>query len=87
MIADGTVGSSNIDPFSLLLAREANVVVQDKAFATELRSDIMLSIQEGTHQVLPQEWAKGEIMKRFASWLAYGLVRVFVGVIGYSKEQ
>ena len=82
-----TVGSSNIDPFSLLLAREANVVVQDKAFATELRSDIMLSIQEGTHQVLPQEWAKGEIMKRFASWLAYGLVRVFVGVIGYSKEQ
>jgi cardiolipin synthase len=82
-----TVGSSNIDPFSLLLAREANVVVQDKAFATELRSDIMLSIQDGTHQVLPQEWAKGEIMKRFASWIAYGLVRVFVGVIGYSKEQ
>ena len=28
-----TVGSSNIDPFSLLLAREANVVVDDAAFS------------------------------------------------------
>ena len=27
-----TVGSSNIDPFSLLLSREANVVVDDEAF-------------------------------------------------------
>jgi phosphatidylserine/phosphatidylglycerophosphate/cardiolipin synthase-like enzyme len=28
-----TVGSSNIDPFSLLLSREANVVVHDRVFA------------------------------------------------------
>ena len=82
-----TVGSSNIDPFSLLLAREANIVVQDKVFANELRTDIMLSIQDGTYHVSAQEWAKGHAMKRFASWLAYGLVRVFVGIIGYSKEQ
>jgi cardiolipin synthase len=27
------VGSSNLDPLSLLLAREANVVVEDAAFA------------------------------------------------------
>ena len=32
-----TVGSSNIDPFSLLLAREANLVVRDEPFARELR--------------------------------------------------
>ena len=35
-VVDGhwaTVGSSNIDPFSLLLAREANIVVNDAAFA------------------------------------------------------
>ena len=35
-----TVGSSNIDPFSLLLAREANVVVDDEAFASELRASL-----------------------------------------------
>jgi cardiolipin synthase len=32
-----TVGSSNIDPFSLLLAKEANVVIRDDRFAGELR--------------------------------------------------
>ncbi len=82
-----TVGSSNIDPFSLLLAREANVIVQDKAFANELRADIMQSILNGTFQVEAEDWAKGHFVRRFASWLAFGLVRLFVGLIGYSKEQ
>ena len=82
-----TVGSSNIDPFSLLLAREANVVVKDKTFAKALRIDIMQSIQDGAYQVLAQEWTNRHIFKRFLSWLAYGLVRLFVGLIGYSKEQ
>ena len=82
-----TVGSSNIDPFSLLLAREANVIVKDEHFATELRSDIMQSIQDGAYHVLPKEWSNRHIFKRFLSWLAYGLVRAFVGLIGYSKQQ
>ncbi len=82
-----TVGSSNIDPFSLFLAREANVLVQDTAFASELRTDIISTIQEGAHRVSAQEWARGNLVKRIASWLAYGLVRVFLGVIGYSNER
>lgn len=82
-----TVGSSNIDPFSLLLAREANIVVKDKTFAKELHTDIMQSIQDGAYQVLPQEWTNRHTFRRFLSWLAYGLVRLFLGLIGYSKEQ
>jgi cardiolipin synthase len=82
-----TVGSSNIDPFSLLLAREANIIVKDKHFALELRSDIMQSIQAGAYHVLENEWSNRHIFKRFLSWLAYGLVRAFVGLIGYSKQQ
>ena len=81
-----TVGSSNIDPFSLLLAREANVVVQDKNFAAELRTDIMLSIQNGAYHVSSHEWTRGHTIKRFVSWIAFGLVRVFVGLIGNAKE-
>ncbi|HYN55280.1 MAG TPA: cardiolipin synthase ClsB, partial [Methylotenera sp.] len=68
-------------------AREANVVVQDKIFAETLRTDIMLAIQDGTYQVSPQEWANGHLIKRLVSWLAYGLVRGFLGMIGHSKEQ
>ena len=82
-----TIGSSNIDPFSLLLAREANVVVLDVEFAHELRTDILASIQEGAYRVESHEWKDGNIIKRLASWLAYGFVRVFLGVIGYSNER
>jgi cardiolipin synthase len=32
-----TVGSSNLDPFSLLLSMEANVVVDDEGFAKKLK--------------------------------------------------
>ncbi len=82
-----TVGSSNIDPFSLLLAREANVIVKDKGFTAELRSDIMRSIEEDAYHVEAQEWQNRHMFKRLLSWFAYGLMRVFVGLIGYSKQQ
>ena len=82
-----TVGSSNIDPFSMMLAREANIMVQDKAFADELRSDILGSIREGAFKVSAQDWSQGNKLKRFLSWLVYGLVRLFMGIIGYSNER
>jgi cardiolipin synthase len=82
-----TVGSSNIDPFSLLLGHEANILVQDTLFAEELRASIKISIQEGASRISTQEWTQGNITKRFISWVAYGLVRVLLGVIGHSNEQ
>lgn len=82
-----TVGSSNIDPFSLLLGHEANVMVQNEAFAQKLRASIQLSMQEGAYRIQPEEWARGNIVKRFISWVAYGLVRGFLGIIGHAAEQ
>ncbi|MEQ1599292.1 MAG: cardiolipin synthase ClsB [Methylotenera sp.] len=80
-----TVGSSNIDPFSLLLAHEANVVVQDAAFASELGAEINASIQ-GAHHITSHDWEHGSKLKHFTSWVAYAFVRVFLGIIGYSNE-
>lgn len=82
-----TVGSSNIDPFSLLLAREANVVVSDKIFATELRADILSTVQDGASKLSHEDWRHRHLAGRFASWLAYGFLRLFLGLIGYSNEQ
>ena len=82
-----TVGSSNIDPFSLLLSREANIVVTNSAFAIELRTDIIDSIKKGAYLISPQEWVRSNMMLRFISWLAYGVVRVLLGLIGFSNEQ
>lgn len=81
-----TVGSSNIDPFSLLLAKEANVLVLDNHFANELRADIILSINIGARRISPQDWEQGHIIKRFTSWMVYGLVRVLLGFIGHTSE-
>ncbi len=39
-----TVGSSNIDPLSLLLNLEANVFVRDRAFAAQLRHEIEIAL-------------------------------------------
>ncbi len=78
-----TVGSSNIDPFSLLLAREANIFIKNSAFTTELKTDIQAQISNGGVKITPQVWGKASLFKRLASWLAYGIVRFFIGIIGY----
>jgi cardiolipin synthase len=81
-----TVGSSNIDPLSLLLALEANVVVQDTNFAHTLSTEIISLIENGAQRVTTEDWARESKLKRFFSWIAYGVVRFFLGVIGYSNE-
>jgi cardiolipin synthase A/B len=47
-----TVGSSNIDPFSLLLSREANVVVHDRAFAGQLQASLENAMARGAHRII-----------------------------------
>lgn len=82
-----TVGSSNIDPFSLLLAREANLVVQDQSFATELRGDIQLHLQRDAVQVLPEHIRRAGFVLRSMVWACYGLVRLLLGVTGYGGRK
>jgi cardiolipin synthase len=77
-----TVGSSNIDPFSLLLAREANVVVYDQVFAKALRVSLRQAMATGAHPIERQAWSHIPWQQRFASWAVYGLVRLLMGVLG-----
>ena len=84
-VVDGhwaTVGSSNIDPFSLLLAREANVVVEDRRFAVELRASLRAAIERGARVVVKTRWFKQPLWRRLAIWAGYGLARLTVGVLG-----
>jgi len=82
-----TVGSSNIDPLSLLLAREGNVVVHDQAFAQELRLSLEQAITRGARQIERQAWSHIGWRQRFASWLVYGLVRLLMGVLGLAARE
>ena len=78
-----TVGSSNIDPFSLLLAREANVLVRDKAFALQLRDSLQKAMREGALEITATEYLSHP--RRLFGWLAYGLLRMAAGIAGYGK--
>jgi len=82
-----TVGSSNIDPFSLLLAREANVVVRDRAFATRLRSSLEQAMSQGAANLSMDDWKRKPWLHRVTSWLAYGLVRLMIGLAGYGGQH
>jgi cardiolipin synthase len=82
-----TVGSSNIDPFSLLMAREANVVVEDTEFAGGLRSHLVALIQQGARPVVRERWSKQPFVARSLAWLSYGLFRLTSGMLGYAKEH
>jgi len=70
-----TVGSSNIDPYSLLLAREANVAVYDAAFARTLRVSVERAIREHSRCVQRESFVGRGMLRRAINWLAYGCVR------------
>jgi cardiolipin synthase len=82
-----TVGSSNIDPFSLLLAREANIVVEDIRFASELRSSLQRAMQDGARQVRRESWRRRPLPARFAHWTCYGFARLLTGLFAYGQAQ
>lgn len=77
-----TVGSSNIDPFSFVLSREANVVVDDAKLCRELKAAINDLIEDGSRRVQFKQWQKRPLFKRAADWLAYGLGRLIMGMLG-----
>ncbi len=81
------VGSSNIDPFSLLMSREANIEIDDANFAIQLKHELQQSIDQGSSQVTFNGWQQGHTMRRFFSWVIYGLVRLMIGVSGYSSNR
>ena len=77
-----TVGSSNLDPLSLLLAREANVVVEDPAFARELRTQLEQAIEQGGVRVDPKTYADRSWRLRLLDRVAFGLMRLALFLTG-----
>jgi len=87
-VVDGswaTVGSSNIDPFSLLLAREANLVVQHAGFAEELRTSLLTAIANDAVRVGERYALKRNWVDRLISRLSYVVVRLMIGMLGYGR--
>ena len=75
------VGSSNIDPFSLLLAREANVFVADEGFSTALRASLMDAVAKA-RKLPPLAWKRLPLLQRARIWVAYGFARLLMSLAG-----
>jgi cardiolipin synthase len=82
-----TVGSSNIDPFSLLFSHEANVVVDDEGFAATLAESLKRTMVTDGLPILPSNWKNQPAWFRAMSWLSYGLLRLVMGISGYAREN
>ncbi len=77
-----TVGSSNLDPLSLLLAREANVVIEDRVFAGELRDSLCAAIAGHGRRLDPVAYSQRPWGQRILDHLAHALMRLAIFVTG-----
>lgn len=83
-VVDGhwaTVGSSNVDPFSLLLARESNVVIEDAGFCATLRQSLVDETADGG--VLIRKDARRPLFERLRIRASYELVRLIANSVGF----
>ena len=74
-----TVGSSNLDPLSLSLNLEANVILRDREFATHLRERLEHLIEHECQLVPPQPKPRWEWWRRLRTTLLFHLLRRFPG--------
>ena len=77
-----TVGSSNLDPLSLLLAREANIVIQDAAFAQSLRQRLLLTMANEGKRVDAVQMANRPWSQRINELIAFAVMRMGLWLFG-----
>ena len=80
-----SVGSSNIDPFSLLFAREANVFVDDPGFARELCRSLEDAMRGGASRLAARQWREQPLLTRLRIWVGYGLARLAISLAGLER--
>ena len=87
-VIDGVsvVGSSNLDPFSLLLARETNIVVDDAGFTSTLTHSLERAFAQGSQIVEPSLYHERSLFARALDACAYMLLRVGVALSGKGAQ-
>ena len=85
-VVDGrwaTVGSSNLDPLSLLLAREANVVTTDVRFAQDLRARLLQAFEHGARPLDADALRRRPWSQRVLDRVAHALMRTLLFLTGH----
>ncbi len=82
-----TIGSSNIDPLSLLLAREANIFVLDMAFASILHADLRRRLAQDSVEIRLDDLHQAHPIQRLLPWMAFGITRLLMAISGYGRSR
>lgn len=67
---------------SLLLAREANVVVEDAAFAADLRQRLVQAMEQSGRRMEPARYAGRPLRQRVLDQVAHALMRLALWITG-----
>src|SRR3546814_7566311 len=78
-----TVGSSNLDPLSLFLNLEANLVVRDAPLADTLRRSVQNLMDHHCRAIQPQEARKRTLVRQILSYVAYHITRRLPSIAGW----
>ncbi len=78
-----TVGSSNLDPLSLSLNLEANVIIRHQGFTAELRSRLVRLIEQHCTRVEPEHGPPRTAWRMFVSAFVFHFLRHFPRWAGY----
>lgn len=71
-----TVGSSNIDPLSLLVNLEANLLVRDRGFVRQLSAELEQDFANAREVVQPLSGWSGRLLRGAVAWAAHLYLRV-----------
>ena len=77
-----TVGSSNLDPLSLLLAREANIMALGSPLSYQLLDNLEQAMLHKSKRVALETYANRPWIERVFGWFAYGLMRAALFITG-----
>ncbi|MBA4267544.1 MAG: cardiolipin synthase ClsB, partial [Comamonadaceae bacterium] len=78
-----TVGSTNLDPLSLLLAREANVMTSDRRFARQLHERLDQIMRNAGQRVDAQALGRRPRLQRIRDRLAFAFMRLTLFITGH----
>ena len=78
-----TVGSTNLDPLSLLLAREANVMTTDRRFSALLHRWLADVVEREGQQLDAQVLGQRPWHQRLLDRLAFGVMRATLFLTGH----
>ncbi|SNT25131.1 cardiolipin synthase [Noviherbaspirillum humi] len=78
-----TVGSSNLDPLSLSLNLEANVMIRDRGFNHRLRERLDYLIRHSCKQIRPEDVREPEMWRQVRSFFLFHFLRRFPSWVGW----